>query len=109
MTLTALHDLDSVARVLRQLNVVCPLLLRKDPNFVRAVQEGAEAFRKGDLLHVQLQTRQWLEGAELKAEHSILKVYRHESGPEQQKLQLSREDQNGASSGRLSSIGFILR
>lgn len=66
----------------------------EDPNFVRAVQEGAEAFRKGDLLHVQLQTRQWLEGTELKAEHSILKVYRHESGPEQQKLQLSGEDHN---------------
>jgi len=34
------------------------------------------------------------EGTELKAEHSILKVYRHESGPEQQRLQLSHEDQN---------------
>ena len=66
----------------------------EDPNFVRAVQEGAAAFRKGDLLHVQPQTRQWLEGTELKAEHSILKVYRHESGPEQRKLQLSGEDHN---------------
>jgi hypothetical protein len=66
----------------------------EDPNFVRAVQEGAEAFRKGDLLHVQLQTRQWLEGTELKAEHSILKVYRHESGPEQHKLFPSSSDQS---------------
>jgi len=65
----------------------------EDPNFIRAVQTGAEAFRKGDLLHVQLQTRQWLEGTELKAEFSILKVYRHEPGPEQQKLQLSRDDE----------------
>jgi len=42
---------------------------------------------------VQLQTRRWLEGNELKAEYSILKVYRHEPGPEQQKLQLSRNDE----------------
>ena len=65
----------------------------EDPNFIRVVQTGAEAFRKGDLLHVQLQTRQWLEGNELKAEYSILKVYRHEPAPEQQKLQLSRNDE----------------
>jgi hypothetical protein len=67
----------------------------EDPSLVRAVQEGSETFRKGDLLHVQLQTRQWLEGTELKAEHSILKVYRHENGPRQEKLRLLREDQNG--------------
>jgi len=53
----------------------------EDPNFIRAVQTGAEAFRKGDLLHVQLETRQWLEGTELKAEFSILKVYRHKAWP----------------------------
>jgi hypothetical protein len=47
-----------------------------------------EAFRKGDILRVQLQTRQWLEGAELKAEHAIVKVLQHESGPEQQNLVL---------------------
>ena len=46
----------------------------------------------GDLLHVQLQTRQWLEGADLEAEFSIQRVYRHEAGPEQQKLQLSQDD-----------------
>ena len=39
------------------------------------------AFRKGDLLHVQLQTRQWLEGTELKAEHSIQKVMLLDGSP----------------------------
>jgi hypothetical protein len=45
-------------------------------------------FRKGDILRVQLQTRQWLEGTELKAEHAIVKVIQHESSPEQQNLLL---------------------
>jgi hypothetical protein len=58
----------------------------QDPAFVRSVQQGSEAFRKGDFLHVTLETRQWVEGADLKAEHGILKVHRHESGPTQQKL-----------------------
>jgi hypothetical protein len=49
----------------------------EDPNFVGAVQSGREAFRKGDILRVQLQTRQWLEGTELKAEHAIVKVLQH--------------------------------
>jgi hypothetical protein len=62
----------------------------EDPNFRRAVQTGAEAFSKGGLLRLQLQTGQWLEAAQLKAGYSILKVYRHERGPEQQRLQLSR-------------------
>jgi hypothetical protein len=62
----------------------------EDPRFVHAVQSGREAFRKGDLLHVELQTRQWLEGTNLKAEHAILKVHRHERGPEQQPLELPR-------------------
>lgn len=52
-----------------------------DPNFVGAVQSGREAFRKGDILNVKLQTRQWVEGNDLKAEHSILKVHNHEPGP----------------------------
>lgn len=60
----------------------------EDPNFVGAVQSGREAFRKGDILRVQLQTRQWLEGTELKAEHAIVKVIQHESAPEQQNLLL---------------------
>ena len=42
------------------------------------------------LLAVQLETRQWLEGTELKAEHAILKVIRHENAPEQQNLPLPR-------------------
>ena len=57
-----------------------------DQAFERAVQQGAEAFRKGDTLHVSLQTKQWLEGGKLCAEHSIAKVHRHEEGPQQQKL-----------------------
>jgi len=62
----------------------------EDPGFVGAVQSGREAFRKGDILRVTLQTRQWLEGTELKAEHAIVKVLEHESAPEQQNLPLAR-------------------
>jgi hypothetical protein len=57
-----------------------------DPNFIGAVQSGREAFRKGDILRVQLQTRQSLEGKELKAEHAIVKVLQHESAPRQANL-----------------------
>ena len=53
----------------------------EDPNFVRAVQTGQEAFRKGDILNVRLQTRQWMEGNDLKAEFAIIKVHNHEPGP----------------------------
>ncbi len=65
----------------------------QDPGFVQAVQQGSEAFRKGDFLHVTLETRQWVEGADLKAEHGIVKVHRHESGPTQQKLFSPETDQ----------------
>jgi hypothetical protein len=64
----------------------------EDPAFVGAVQSGHEAFRKGDILRVTLQTRQWLEGTELKAEHAIVKVIQHESAPEQQNLLLPRHN-----------------
>lgn len=57
-----------------------------DQTFERAVQQGSEAFRKGDTLHVTLETRQWLEGGKLCAEHAISKVHRHEEGPQQPKL-----------------------
>lgn len=57
-----------------------------DQAFERAVQQGSEAFRKGDTLHVTLETRQWLEGGKLCAEHAISKVHRHDEGPQQQKL-----------------------
>ena len=53
----------------------------EDPAFVRAVQTGQEAFRKGDILNVRLQTRQWMEGTDLKAEFAITKVHNHEPGP----------------------------
>lgn len=67
----------------------------EDPSFVGAVQSGREAFRKGDILRVTLQTRQWLEGVELKAEHAIVKVLQHESAPEQQNLLLPPRDRDG--------------
>ena len=53
----------------------------EDPAFVGAVQSGREAFRKGDILNVKLQTRQWMEGSDLKAEHAIIKVLGHERAP----------------------------
>ena len=58
----------------------------RDEAFERSVQVGGEAFRKGDTLHVTLQTTQWVEDGKLRAEYSIAKVHRHEPGPEQRKL-----------------------
>lgn len=58
----------------------------RDQAFERAVQQGAEAFRKGDTLHVTLQTTQWTEEGRLVAEYAIAKVHKHEPGPQQQKL-----------------------
>lgn len=57
-----------------------------DQAFESAVQQGSEAFRKGDTLHVTLKTRQWLEDGKLCAEHAISKVHQHDDGPHQRKL-----------------------
>lgn len=70
----------------------------EDTNFVHAVQAGTESFRKGDILHVKLQTRQWMEGGELKAEHSIVQVLNHQNAPEQRKLFLPRGEDSDAES-----------
>lgn len=51
----------------------------EDKMFIQKVDSGMEAFRKGDILYVVLQTRQWIEGNELKAEYAILEVHRHEN------------------------------
>lgn len=92
------HEGETVAEVDTRVSIVAPsfqegnkwrvsdgsrtiFVAIEDPNFVGAVQSGREAFRKGDILHVKLQTRQWVEGNDLKAEHSILKVHNHEPGP----------------------------
>lgn len=58
----------------------------RDTAFERAVQQGSEAFRKGDTLHVTLQTTQWVESGKLCAEHAIVKVHHHEQGPQQSRL-----------------------
>jgi len=58
----------------------------REPAFIARVNEGEEAFRKGDLLHVKLQTSQWLEGNELKAEYVITEVLRHEKQIDQSLL-----------------------
>jgi len=58
----------------------------QDEAFERSVQRGTEAFRKGDTLHVTLETTQWLEDGKLRAEYAIAKVHRHEPGPEQRNL-----------------------
>jgi hypothetical protein len=57
-----------------------------DPEFLARVQDGTEAFRKGDILHAVVETRQWEETGELYAEHSIIRVIRHESRSQQQSL-----------------------
>ena len=66
----------------------------EDPAFVHGVQTGQEAFRKGDILNVRLQTRQWVEGDELKAEFSIIKVHKHEPGPRNMSLLPDQEPED---------------
>jgi hypothetical protein len=66
----------------------------EDPTFVHGVQTGQEAFRKGDILNVRLQTRQWVEGDELKAEFSIIKVHKHEPGPRNMSLLPDQEPED---------------
>jgi hypothetical protein len=51
----------------------------EDKEFLAAVNSGREAFRKGDILHVSLETHQCFEDKELKTEYIIRKVHRHES------------------------------
>jgi hypothetical protein len=58
----------------------------EDPAFNAKVQSGSEAFRKGDIMEVSLETRQWFENGELKAEYAILRVYSHESNIQGQLL-----------------------
>ena len=58
----------------------------RDPAFLARVQDGIEAFRKGDILHVILETKQWEDTNELHAEHSIVQVNGHDSRPQQQTL-----------------------
>lgn len=57
-----------------------------DEVFEHSVQQGDEAFRKGDTLHVTLRTTQWFEDGKLSADYSIVKVHRHEQAPTQVKL-----------------------
>ena len=57
-----------------------------DEKFMESVQMGVEAFSKGDVLHVALQTAQWFEKGRLKADYSIIKVYKHERMPQQENL-----------------------
>lgn len=58
----------------------------QDESFQRAVQNGAEAFRKGDTLHVTLRTTQWLEEGKLQADYAIVKVHQHDQAPWQPRM-----------------------
>lgn len=58
----------------------------EDEEFVFEVQNGREAFRKGDMLFVSLKTIQWVEAGKLKVEYAIEKVHSHEPGPQQEDL-----------------------
>lgn len=51
----------------------------EDSGFISKVQSGSEAFRKGDIMDVRLETRQWIENGDLRAEHAITQVFKHES------------------------------
>jgi len=57
-----------------------------DEAFNESVQKGIETFRKGDSLYVTLKITQWVENSTLNAEHTIVKVHRHEVPPKQSPL-----------------------
>jgi len=48
----------------------------KDDHFLKALESGRISFTKGDILEVELQTRQWNTAKGLKTEHEVIKVIR---------------------------------
>lgn len=58
----------------------------QDEQFITAVQNGTEVFRKGDMLRVSLKTLQWMESGKLKIEYLVEEVFSHEPGPQQHDL-----------------------
>jgi uncharacterized protein (UPF0212 family) len=57
-----------------------------DKNFLRNVAEGAERFGNGDVLLVELQTKQFLKEGSLTTEYIISKVLEHKPSAEQLQL-----------------------
>ncbi|MDL2060351.1 hypothetical protein MUN46_011565 [Mesosutterella sp. AGMB02718] len=58
----------------------------EDTEFLARIDEGKERFGKGDVLIVDLETKQMVEGGKLVIRYSILKVKQHKPGVEQLEL-----------------------
>jgi hypothetical protein len=58
----------------------------QDEQFITAVQNGTEVFRKGDMLRVSLKTLQWMESGKLKIKYTVEEVFSHEPGQQQHDL-----------------------
>lgn len=57
--------------------------LIKDTDFIERLNQGQESFTNGDILKIELKTRQWLTDTGLKKEHDVLKVLEHIKAAEQ--------------------------
>lgn len=57
-----------------------------DPEFIAKINQGTERFGKGDLLKVDLHSRQVMLGGRITIEYAITKVHEHKEKPYQGKL-----------------------
>ena len=57
-----------------------------DPDFIAKINQGTERFGKGDLLKVDLHSRQVMLGGRITIEYAITKVHEHKEKPYQGKL-----------------------
>lgn len=64
--------------------------LIKDEDFLRALDKGAVAFTKGDILEIELRTIQWKTKDGLKKEHEVIKVLKHHKPHKQIPLPFER-------------------
>lgn len=58
----------------------------RDESFLSEINDGSRSFTKGDVLKVELVSRQTLMGSGLKAEHDIVRVLEHKVGPSYRQL-----------------------
>ncbi|MDO4937898.1 MAG: hypothetical protein Q4E62_08280 [Sutterellaceae bacterium] len=57
-----------------------------DPEFLARIDSGMEHFGKGDVLLVDLETKQTLSNGKIMLDYSILKVHEHKTSAEQLSL-----------------------
>lgn len=71
----------------------------EDQSFLDRVAASEERFGSGDLLLVELRTRQYATETGLRPEHAVLKVHEHRPGARQIPLPLESQDGQGAGAG----------